>query len=113
MATERMFAEQGLKFKVRMELGSTEAIKQAVIGGLGISVLSKHTLELDAPGQFVMLDVQGFPIQRHWYFACPVGKSLFRISLKGASRRWKRTQNAHVLRVHSAFSSVSALRCIP
>lgn len=77
MATERVFAEQGLKLKMRMELGSNEAIKQAVIGGLGISVLSSHTLALKAlSGQFVILDVQGFPIQRHWHFAYPAGKQL-------------------------------------
>ncbi len=77
IATERVFAEQGLKLKMRMELGSNEAIKQAVVGGLGISVLSSQTLALDASsGQFVILDVQGFPIQRHWYFAYPAGKQL-------------------------------------
>lgn len=77
IATERIFTEQGLKLKMRMELGSNEAIKQAVIGGLGVSVLSSQTLALDAlSGQFVILDVQGFPIQRHWYFAYPAGKQL-------------------------------------
>lgn len=77
MATERVFAAQQLKLKVRMELGSNEAIKQAVIGGLGISVLSSHTLTLDAPArQFAVLDAQGFPIRRHWYFAYPAGKQL-------------------------------------
>ncbi len=77
MATERLFEERGFKLKMRMELGSNEAIKQAVIGGLGISVLSRHTLELDTPTkQFVVLDVQGFPIKRHWYFAYPAGKQL-------------------------------------
>lgn len=77
MATERVFAAQQLKLKVRMELGSNEAIKQAVIGGLGISVLSSHTLALDAlTHQFVVLDVHGFPIRRHWYFAYPAGKQL-------------------------------------
>ena len=77
MATERLFGESGLKIKMRMELGSNEAIKQAVIGGLGVSVLSRHTLESDAPTkQFVVLDVQGFPIKRHWYFVYPAGKQL-------------------------------------
>jgi len=42
-----------------------------------------------------------------------ISKSLFTISLKGALRRWKRAQHAHVLRVHGAVSPVSALRCIP
>lgn len=77
MATERQFAESGLKLKMRMELGSNEAIKQAVIGGLGVSVLSRHTLESDTPSkQFVVLNVQGFPIRRHWYFMYPSGKQL-------------------------------------
>lgn len=77
MATERKFDKSGLKLKMRMELGSNEAIKQAVIGGLGVSILSRHTLELDtASKQFVVLDVQGFPIKRHWYFVYPAGKQL-------------------------------------
>lgn len=76
-AVERLFAQHGLQMKVRMELGSSEAIKQAIVGGLGISVLSQHTLALDAPmGQLAVLDVQGFPIERHWYAAYPVGKQL-------------------------------------
>jgi len=77
MAVERQFAEHGLKMKVRMELGSNEAIKQAIVGGLGVSVLSRHTLALDAPmGQLTTLDVEGFPIERHWYVAYPRGKQL-------------------------------------
>jgi DNA-binding transcriptional LysR family regulator len=77
IATEKLFEEAGYKINVRMELGSNEAIKQAVIGGLGISVLSRHTLELDTPSnQFVILDVRGFPIKRHWYYAYPAGKQL-------------------------------------
>jgi DNA-binding transcriptional LysR family regulator len=62
IATERLFAGQGLKPRVRMELGSNEAIKQAVIGGLGIAVLSRHTRAVDAPAaQVTVLDVEGFP----------------------------------------------------
>lgn len=77
MATERFFAEHDKKLKVRMELGSNEAIKQAIVGRLGVAVLSRHTLALDGPmGQLVELDVKGFPIERHWYFAYPAGKQL-------------------------------------
>lgn len=48
-----------------MTLGSNEAIKQAIIGGLGISILSNHTLTLDSPeSQLAVLDVKGFPIDR-------------------------------------------------
>lgn len=77
IATERLFEEAGLQLKIRMELGSNEAIKQSVMGGLGVSVLSSHTLELDSVSkQYAILDVQGFPIKRHWYFAYPAGKQL-------------------------------------
>lgn len=83
LATEQFFAKQGLKLKMKMELGSNEAIKQAIIGGLGISVLSRHTLALDAPtGQLVVLDVQGFPINRHWYYAYPSEKHLSIVAQK-------------------------------
>lgn len=68
LATERFFGEHGQELKVRMELGSNEAIKQAVAGGLGIAVLSAHTLALERHGdELVYLDVEGFPIRRHWY----------------------------------------------
>jgi len=76
-ALERLFADHGLGIQVRMELGSNEAIKQAIVGGLGVSVLSRHTLALDAPmGQLAILDVTGFPIERQWYVAYPAGKQL-------------------------------------
>ena len=75
LATERFFGERGLKLKVRMELGSNEAIKQAVAGKLGIAVLSAHTLALErGSNQLVVLDVPGFPIRRHWYVAYPKDK---------------------------------------
>jgi len=71
-ATLRMFRDAGLEPKVRMELGSNEAIKHAVIGGLGISVMSLHTLILEgATGPVDVLDVEGFPVQRQWYLVYP------------------------------------------
>ena len=63
--------------KVRMELGNNEAIKHAIAGGLGLSVLSLHTLSLEGiNGQVVILDVEGFPILRDWYIVYPKGKEL-------------------------------------
>ncbi|MEW5782133.1 MAG: LysR substrate-binding domain-containing protein [Pseudomonadota bacterium] len=77
LAAERFFAERGLALKVRMELGSNEAIKQAIVGGLGISVLSLHTLSLEGEdGLLQPLDIKGFPLQRKWYVAYPRGKHL-------------------------------------
>jgi DNA-binding transcriptional LysR family regulator len=75
LATERFFDDRGLALKVRMELGSNEAIKQAVAGGLGISVLSRHTLALEGTGgPLVELDAREFPLLRKWFVAYPKGK---------------------------------------
>lgn len=77
LATEQMFAKHKLKMKVRMELGSNEAIKQSILGGLGISVLSHHSLVGDHPAnEPIILDVAGFPIMRQWHVAYPQGKQL-------------------------------------
>lgn len=73
-AVERLFGERGLQLLPRMELGSNEAIKQAVLAGLGISVVSRHALALHVPGQFAILDADGFPIPRQWYAVYPAGR---------------------------------------
>lgn len=73
-AVERLFATSGITLTPRMELGGNEAIKQAVLAGLGISVLSRHALSLHRPDQFAILDVKGFPIQRQWYVVYPAGR---------------------------------------
>ncbi len=77
IAAERYFAAQGLAPAVRMELGANEAIKQAVMAGLGLSVISRGSalLELEQ-GYLVELTVEGFPLLRHWYVAWPRGKRL-------------------------------------
>jgi DNA-binding transcriptional LysR family regulator len=76
-ATLKVFEQNGLRPKVRMELGSNEAIKHAIVGGLGLAVLSLHTLTLEGPnGPVALLDVEGFPIMRQWYIVYPKGKEL-------------------------------------
>jgi len=75
-AIERMFSGHGLNIHPRLELGSNEAIKQAILVGLGISALSRDTLALNQPGQFAVLDVEGFPILRHWYAVYPAARQL-------------------------------------
>jgi DNA-binding transcriptional LysR family regulator len=75
-AIETLFHEHGLSIRPRLELGSNEAIKQAILADLGISALSCHALTLHQPGQFAVLDVEGFPIQRHWYAVYPAGRQI-------------------------------------
>jgi LysR family transcriptional regulator, low CO2-responsive transcriptional regulator len=80
-AVQRLFDAQGLPMRVKLDLGSNEAIKQAIAGGMGLSVLSKHTLALEGVNnQLAVLDVEGFPIDRHWYVVYPSGKQLSAIA---------------------------------
>lgn len=75
--TTKLFADRGLSPNIRMELGSNEAIKHAVVGGLGVAVMSLHTLVLDGvDGPVAVLDVEGFPIERMWYMVHPKDKTL-------------------------------------
>jgi LysR family transcriptional regulator, low CO2-responsive transcriptional regulator len=54
--------------QMRMELGSNETIKQAVMAGIGIALISAHTIAAEvADGRLVCLDVEGLPILRRWY----------------------------------------------
>jgi DNA-binding transcriptional LysR family regulator len=76
-AVESLFERENVSVKVRLELGSNEAIKQGIAGGLGLSVLSHHTLTPDsAHSDLTVLDVEGFPISRQWYVVHLGGKQL-------------------------------------
>ncbi len=76
-AMERFFAEAHLDMRIGMELGSNEAIKQAVAGGLGVAVLSAHALRPEGKGRsLAVLDVEGFPLKKQWYLLYPKGKKL-------------------------------------
>jgi DNA-binding transcriptional LysR family regulator len=76
-AIERFFNEHGVTFHTGIEMSSNEAIKQAVEAGLGLGIVSIHTLELElATDTLVMLDVEDFPILRHWHLVHRTGKRL-------------------------------------
>jgi len=72
-----IFEAHGCEPRVRMELSNNEAIKQAIIAGLGVSIMSRYTLGLDVPhDQVAVLDVAGFPVDRPWMVVHPAGKQL-------------------------------------
>ena len=61
-ARSRNLPHQGLEF------GSNETIKQAVMAGMGIAVISAHTVGAELQeGRLVSLDIKGLPINRKWY----------------------------------------------
>lgn len=76
-AVEEFFSERDIVLNTGMELGSNEAIKQAVAANLGISVLSRHTLTQGGVNKKIaILDVEGFPITWHWHVGYLKGKRL-------------------------------------
>ena len=77
MVAQQVFESRGAKPSIRMELSTNEAIKQAILAGLGVSIMSRYTLGLDVEqDQLVTLDVEGFPLEHHWHFVYPIGKQL-------------------------------------
>ena len=76
-AAQKLFREEGVEVEVKLDLGSNEAIKQAILGGLGLSVLSYHTLtSVGATHDLTVLDVEKFPIHRQWHVVYLKGKQL-------------------------------------
>ena len=76
-AIEAHFRKRNVVIKSSLELGSNEAIKHAVSAGLGVGVVSLHSilLELEAK-KLVILDVLDFPINRYWHIVKRKGKHL-------------------------------------
>ncbi len=76
-AMERFFDHQGVRPGRIMELTGNEAIKQAVRAGIGLAVVSAHTIELERDaGLVAIVPVTGFPLQRQWFVVRRNGKRL-------------------------------------
>ena len=51
-----------------IEMGTNETIKQAVMAGLGIALISQHTVTEELrSGRLVAIEPEGLPIERKWY----------------------------------------------
>lgn len=65
---ERYFASHHMALPAHMAMDTNEAIKQSVQAGMGIGIISRHGIELELEtNRLVVLDVDRFPIVRHWY----------------------------------------------
>lgn len=70
MLNDEYFAKTLFRPRRMIEMGSNEMIKQAVIAGMGVALLSRHTLGLELRhGALAILRVQGTPIMRTWHVA--------------------------------------------
>ncbi len=65
---QRLFAKVSLTPNIGMEIGSNETIKQAVMAGLGIALISAHTIAPELQeGRIAQLQVEGLPVIRQWF----------------------------------------------
>ena len=81
-AVERFFAEHKLVLNSSLEMSSHESIKYSVIAGLGLGIVSLHSIKLElAHGLLVVLDTEYFPLQRYWHIITREGKWLSQAAL--------------------------------
>ncbi|MGZ8162988.1 MAG: LysR family transcriptional regulator [Methylobacter sp.] len=76
-SAEHFFAENGIKISTNMELNNNGAIKLGVEEGLGLGIVSQHTIDIEVKtGRLIILDAQFFPLVRKWYMVRREGKRL-------------------------------------
>jgi DNA-binding transcriptional LysR family regulator len=77
IAMERFLSDKNVRLSSTVEMTSNEAIKQSVQAGLGLGIVSIHTVELELEVErLVTLNVESFPIMRRWYLVHRKGKRL-------------------------------------
>ncbi len=76
-AMEEIFKQHKIEPKVGTQLSGNESIKQAVEAGLGLALVSFHTVDLELKAnRLTTLDVQHFPILKKWHIGHRSGKHL-------------------------------------
>ncbi len=65
---DKLFAKNRLLPCAVIEFGSNETIKQAVMAGMGIAIISAHTVAAELQeNRLISLNVKGLPINRKWF----------------------------------------------
>ncbi len=76
-AFERFLSARGKTLQSSMEMNTNDTIKQSVEEGLGLGIVSIHTVTSELKqGRLKLVDAVGFPIQRSWYLVQRKGRRL-------------------------------------
>ena len=74
-AIERYLRRKGVSLSATLFMSGNEAIKYGVEAGLGLAIVSRHTISLELKtGRLCELPVRGFPLVRQWYIVRPTAK---------------------------------------
>ena len=100
-SVERFFADKGMKISISMEMNTNAAVKQGVEEGLGLGIVSIHTIVRELQDQrLAVVKADQFPIVRQWYIVTRSGKRLsavareFRDFVKNEAHRF---DNANII----------------
>jgi len=65
---EQLCADAGITARIALTTDSNETIKQAAMAGMGIALLSQHTVGLELALRLLKtLPMEGFPVMRSWF----------------------------------------------
>lgn len=94
-----LFKRHRIRPDVPFELGTSEAVKQAVMAGLGVSILSAFSIRSELRnGDIQVLPVDGFPLTTHWQLIWQKGKRLSPAALNFLS--FVRERKAQIIEEH-------------
>jgi len=82
MTGDQYFRHMKFRPDIRLELGSNEALKESVAGGLGLGLVSSHALHgLEKEHGVKVIDMVGFPLPSVWHMVHPASKKLSPLAL--------------------------------
>ncbi len=103
-AMQQYFHEKHIRPKISLSLTSTEAVKQAVIAGLGYSVLSILSLKNELHQKVVkVIPVKGFPLHSQWRIIWLQKKQLSAVA--NAYLQYVRKHKAAIYKKHFSWTS--------
>lgn len=114
---KRLFPEEP-PLGPRIEIGSNETIKQAVMAGMGIALISAHTCAAElADGRLALIEAEGLPVVRQWFVIrradkrlLPVAEALWRHLVASAADYLPRLPAGgvvHAERAHDAAEEIA------
>lgn len=80
-ATEKILKKYDFQPNYCMQVSDGEGIKQAIIANMGLSIISKQSVNLELENNLIQeVSVKGFPVNHYWYFVTLKGKTLSPLS---------------------------------
>ena len=77
LAIENFLASKHISLERTLFMNNNESIKQGVAAGLGVAIVSRHTIGMELGARRLrILPVRGLPIMRQWYVMHPKARRL-------------------------------------